>query len=424
MRPWLGNAIALKPRYHQHYTLSFNIMQNPHPPIGAKSMFEVTPLHSENDSQRLGEILCQCFNFAREKVPAYLEGIGIENFRVVRSNQGVLGGLAIYNMAQYFGGKAIPTGGVAAVGIAPEYRGQGAAKVLLRAILQELYAKNVPLSTLYPATQRLYRAVGYEQAGMRCLWQIPLADLALRDRICSVYYLEKPDIFKLNKIYQQLAPRFDGYLHRHLFLWARILHEEAPFYAYELREGEIPVGYIIYQQDRSEAGLTLQIRDWVALTPGALQTLWTLISDYRSQVDYCRWYGGTIEPRLLCLPEQTAEIRESDTWFLRVVNVPQALMLRGYPDGIEGELYFEVQDDVIPQNEGKWVLRLSQGTATVEKSDRADLSFNSRGMAALYAGLYSAQQLAATGLIAGTEKAIQWANTLFRANCPNMPDFF
>ena len=387
-------------------------------------MFEVTPLHSENDSQRLGDILCQCFNFAREKVPAYQEGIGIENFRVVRSNQGILGGLAIYEMAQYFGGKGIPTGGIAAVGIAPECRGQGAARALLQGTLQELYAKNVPLSTLYPATQRLYRAVGYEQAGVRCLWQIPLADLALRDRVCSVHYIEKPDIFELNEIYQQFAPRCDGYLDRHLFLWARILHEEDPFYAYEVREGDRAVGYIIYQQDRSEAGLTLQIRDWVALTPGALQTLWTLISDHRSQVDYCRWYSGTIEPRLLCLPEQTAQIRESNTWFLRVVNVPQALILRGYSDGIEGELYFEVQDDVIPQNSGKWVLQVSQGIATVEKSDRADLCFHSRGMAALYAGLYSAQQLAATGLIEGTADAILLANTLFSANCPNMPDFF
>lgn len=387
-------------------------------------MFEVTPLQSENDSQRFGDILCQSFNFEREKLPAYLEGIGLENFRVVRSNQGILGGLAIYNMAQYFGGKAIPTGGIAAVGIAPECRGQGAAKALLRATLQELYAKNVPLSTLYPATQRLYRAVGYEQGGVRCLWKIPLANLALRDRVCSVHYIEKPDIFKLNEIYQQLAPRYNGYLDRHLFLWARILHEEDPFYSYEVRDGEIAVGYIIYQQDRSEAGLTLHIRDWVALTPGALQTLWTLISDHRSQVNYCRWYGGTIEPRLLCLPEQTATIRESDIWFLRVVNVPQALMLRGYPDGIEGELYFEVQDDVIPQNNGKWVLRLSQKRVMVEKSDRADLILNSRGITALYAGLYSAQQLAATGLIEGTAEAIQVANTLFSVNCPNMPDFF
>ena len=68
--------------------------------------------------------------------------------------------------------------GVSAVGIAPEYRGTGAASTLLGTLLRELYQEKIPLSSLYPATPPpLYRKLGYEQAISRCLWEIPIASL-------------------------------------------------------------------------------------------------------------------------------------------------------------------------------------------------------------------------------------------------------
>jgi predicted acetyltransferase len=395
-------------------------------------MFKVTPLNDEQDSQHLGEILCQCFKFPTEKWPEYRDGIGVENFRIIRSEAGILGGLAVYRMAQYFGGKAVKMGGVAAVGVAPEFRGSGAAKALLSETLRELYAEGVAISTLYPATQRLYRAVGYEQAGMRCQWELPLTNLALRaplresleNRVCSLHRLKNPDISYLKESYRHFAETCDGYLDRHPFLWGRIVHEEQPFYAYHVRDRDRVLGYIVYQQESCQSEIVLTVRDWVALTPEAMQTLWAFISSHRSQVARCRWYGGVIEPRLLLLPEQTAKIVDSIIWFLRIVDVVKALSLRGYPVGVEAELDFELSDDLIPENQGKWRLSVAEGKAEVRKCDRADLSLSCRGFASLYSGLYSPRQLQQMGFISGTEAALAIATRLFPQNMPAMADFF
>lgn len=112
------------------------------------------------EAQQLGALLQQCFSFAISSWEHYSNLLGLQNYRVIRHQGQVVGGLGIYQMGQWFGGRSIPTAGIAAVGVAPEHRGTGVAAELMRQTLKELKADSVALSTLYAATQRLYRKVG------------------------------------------------------------------------------------------------------------------------------------------------------------------------------------------------------------------------------------------------------------------------
>jgi predicted acetyltransferase len=47
-----------------------------------------------------------------------------------------------------------------------------------------------------------------------------------------------------------------------------------------------------------------------------------------------------------------------------------------------------------------------------------------RGLAPLYSGLFSAQQLASLGYLEGSEEVLAIATPLFAGPCPWMPDFF
>ena len=83
----------------------------------------------------------------------------------------LVGGLGILFMGQWFGGRSVRTGGIAAVGVPPEERGEGAAEALMTSVLRGLRKRGVPISTLYPSNLRLYRKVGYEQVPRRHEWQ-------------------------------------------------------------------------------------------------------------------------------------------------------------------------------------------------------------------------------------------------------------
>lgn len=80
--------------------------------------------------------------------------------------------------------------GIAAVGVLPEYRGQGVANRLLKQTIQELHSQQIPISALYPATQAPYRKVGYEQGGSSCKWQLPTASIQLQERDLALERIE------------------------------------------------------------------------------------------------------------------------------------------------------------------------------------------------------------------------------------------
>lgn len=386
---------------------------------------EFGKIATSEEAEILGKILCQCFNFSFSEWSNYCDRISLENFRAIRQDGKIAGGLAIYQMGQWFGGNSIPMAGIAAVGISPEYRGKKVAIELLSNTVREIYQQGVPISSLYPATQRLYHQGGYEQAGSRCYWEVPTQTIKLSDRTLPLEKLTtiQADIFQ--PIYHQQAKQNNGNLDRHPAIWQRIIeHKEDVVYAYIVGSQTKPEGYIIFSQKIENNASYLAIWDWVALTPAAISRLWTFIGDHRSQIDSARWYAGMVDSRLLLLPEQTAKICSHELWFLRIINVEKALNLRGYPAGIETELHLAIKDSLLPENTGNFILQVSNGKGEVTKGGRGDLQLDIRSLAPLYSGLFTPTQLQLTDRLEATENALSIAAQLFTSSHPWMPDMF
>jgi predicted acetyltransferase len=397
-----------------------------------KPHLEFGLLSHEEEAKQLAAILNQCFAFTNTE--RYFHRLGLENFRVVREGSRIVGGLGIYQMGQWFGGKSVAMAGLAGVGVPPEQRGTGVAFELLSQTLQELHKREVPISALYPATQRLYRKVGYEQGGNACIYEIQTNSIGLSDRTLPIQPVTpiNPEIF--SDIYCQSAIKINGYLDRHQSIWSGIiqprefwegiipLREQEVIYAYLVGAQSQPEGYIIFYQNSQES--KLGILDWVALTTAAAKRLWTFVADHRSQIQTATWRGSVVHPLLLFLPEQTAKVKNSSIWMLRIIDVVKALSVRGYAAGVEAELHLAVQDDLLTGNNGNFILRVSGGSGEVTRGGRGDLRLNIRGLSPLYTGLYTAHQLQFSGFLEATEKALASATQIFASSVPWMADLF
>lgn len=381
---------------------------------------------SQEDIQQLGHILRQCFVMSPSDNEFYLQRIGLENFRVIYSEQKVAGGLAIIPMGQWWGGQLVPMAGIAAVGIAPEYRGDGAAIALLQQMLQELSQREIPISVLYPATQRLYRKAGYEQAGSSCVWEIPSDSIQIRQPSLPIEAVNSQDYAIFHELYQQQAKLTHGYLNRHPAIWQGLVRESDSeiIYSYLIGDHDQPQGYIIMTQERTQEGTILRIKDWAILSKAALQTFWTFATNHRSIIDKVIWKSSVIDALTLMLPEKTASIRNQDRWMLRIVDVCKALEARGYPPGVEAELHLEVQDDLLTANHGKFILSVANGKGEVTKGGKGELQLDIKGLAPLYSSLFTPHQLQLLGKLKATDTAILTATQIFAGESPWMIDFF
>jgi GNAT superfamily N-acetyltransferase len=131
----------------------------------------------------VSDIMVQSFAVPSGDVRTWLEKAGWDQVRVVRGAKGPAAACLLIPMGQWVGGRAVPTVGIAGVGSRPDQRGQGSAKALMQAVLNEARGQGVALSTLYPATDSVYRRVGYERAGTRwtCVLLKELPVLPLQD---------------------------------------------------------------------------------------------------------------------------------------------------------------------------------------------------------------------------------------------------
>ncbi|AGY59744.1 GNAT family N-acetyltransferase [Gloeobacter kilaueensis] len=375
---------------------------------------------------QLGQLVTQCFNFAPEHWPVFGERIGQANHRIVQVGTQIVGGLGIYRLGQYFGGCSVPMAGLAAVGVAPEWRGSGAASVLLAGTLRELHAEGMPLSALYPATQRVYRKAGYEQAGLACRWSAPAHSLDLGERQLAVEPIEAHFEPLLAELYHQFAHRQPGLLDRSRAIWERIFDpgsDRARLFAYRIGPLSAPEGYVIFCQQATERGYDLGVRDFVALTPQAQRRLWTFLADHRSLAEQVFWDGPPVEAAALLFEEQHCRL-QAERWMLRIVDLGAALNLRGYAPSLEAELHIEVTDNLLTENTGRFVLSVFGGRAEVTPGGRGDCRLDIRALAPLYSGLFSAGQLAALGLVDAPPKAIETAERLFAGPVPWMNDHF
>ena len=390
-----------------------------------KREFEYSTVTSSEDVQKFGSILAQCFLASPDEEQAWVKRMGVENIRVIREQKEIVGGLVTIPMGQWRNGGTVPMTGIAGVGIAPESRGSGAALSLMQQAIKELYVNDVPTSVLYPATQRLYRNVGYEQGGSFCSWEIPAQSIQIKEQPLPVKSVSL-DSEIYYELYTKQARNINGYLNRNQTIWNRIIQpsDKEVFYGYVIGSIEKPEGYIIISQYSRDNENILSVVDWVTLTNAATKTFWSFLSNHRSQIDKIRWRSSAIDNLMFILPEQTAKNRFIQRWMLRIINVEKALSSRGYSPGIETELQLEITDDLIAENNGKYVLSIAKGCGKIIKGGKGELKLDIRGLASLFTGLFSPQQLQVAGKIDGTEQAISTATQIFAGTSPWMMDFF
>lgn len=377
----------------------------------------------------------------------YVERVGPENLRGVYNGETLAGGLAFYRMGQWFGGRCVPCAGLSGVAIDPGYRGTGACKTLLVSWLDELHAEQTPLAALYASTKNLYRSVGFEQAGHRLDYAIPMESLTVDrsarqmpvtriakpmpgDAKPSSYQIE-PHIALLKRISAERNQANNGLLERTDGQWERVIDPigATTTSTYILGGLDQPQGYVVLHHNHRSGGHPhpLTASDWVANSPAAFQRMLALVRDHRSMCDRFQWIGGPQDPLLMLASEERVEVTAQIRTMNRIVDLPRALSERGYPKHPDLCLNLAVQDDLLSKNSGYWQLRLQDGRARVTQIASADsyIQLGIDALVPLYTSLMTASQLRSVGkLTASDSEAVELADLIFAGPAPWTNDMF
>lgn len=366
------------------------------------------------------------FGFAAADAEPWLRTGGVENLRVLRRGATIDACLLLIPHAQFFAGRSVPAMGVAAVATAADRRGTGAAVALLEAMLRELHARGVATSNLYPATLPLYRRVGYEIAGARYEVKAPITSLPRRDRALPLREMRAEERPALEASYREAAARTNGWLDRGPYVWGRVFAPRGEHArAFVVGEPGRIEGHAVFFERRGGAkDYSLVATDLVARTPAAIARLFTLFADHGTLADTVTWFGSPSDALVHALPSVDYAVRVQHTWMTRLVDVPKALVARGWPPGMSASVDLHVRDPLLSANDGRFVLAIEGGRASVERGGRGTFALDVRALAALYTGHMTPRALAIAGVLDAPEEDLPRAEAMFAVPAPSLVDFF
>ncbi|MFL6126093.1 enhanced intracellular survival protein Eis [Actinophytocola sp.] len=379
------------------------------------------------DDEQIHEVARLAFGGAREPGPDSLWSNQPGWHGLVAELDGRIGGtLKVRDYQQFFGGTAVPMGGISTVAVAPAGRGHGVATALLDAVLPEMRDRGQCVSALYPSVPALYRSRGWEQTGNyervklrpELFALLPAARLVMR-------HATEADLPALHDCYLRFARTVDGMLDRSTaaFQLERLLEldivEVAPgedgtvrgYLTGERREGDTLIIHDLVADDRETAlGLFANLGRWAGI-----------LTEISLRINDPAWW------QLLMTQPMLHEVR-NHPWMLRVVDLPAAVAARGWPNAAylaSTSVDIEVVDEHAPWQAGRHRLVVDGGKVVCEPGGDGTVRLQARALGPWYAGSADTAMLRRGGLLDGDASAARVLDLLTGApRLPRMADSF
>lgn len=388
----------------------------------------VRPVQGEALAQT-ARCLAEAFGNSVAQTEEWFEYAGPKHVRALFADDTIIGGLLRAPMGQFFGGRAVPTLGIAGLGIAPEHRRTGAASALLKQTLLEAQAAGVALSTLYPSNNRLYAKAGYGIAGARYRGAVGIEHLMALpavDRDLTVRRLDDSDRAAMGAIYTTSARTRPGHLARGPYVWDRVYRawNDRPPICTGVFDGDRLAGYVVWRQKSPDPRYTLHIADVVAPTRPVADRLWGFLAEQGTMVDRVTGATAPDDPFWLALPWPGPSVELHSHWMLRLVDLQAAIAERGFVEGPVLVVDLQVHDPIIEANDGAWRLIVEDGRGRLEPGGAGLVKVTIDALAALYSGFQGCNQLAARGVLQGGSSQCAGLDAAFLGASPWSPDMF
>jgi predicted acetyltransferase len=296
---------------------------------------------------------------------------------VVTEREAVIGCARLQVEAQWFGGRAEPTGMVSSVAVAPEARGRGVSRAILRGLLEQARADECVGVSLYPSALQPYRRAGFAVAGSHLTARLHLASIRA-DPSAKVEQLDG-DLAGLMSQYGRWSATTDGAVDRSEAWWReRVLSSDPPTphgvgdgsaRAYVVRDAGSVIGHVVFTQralgdEAYLAGVVCRSLAW-DVPEAARALLWFLASGL-PLTTAVTWPASLVDP-LGAFTDDQPEIVAAHPWMHRLVDPVAAIRGRAYAHTTRAAVAFHVDDAFMPEWAATLSVTIEGGTAHVEE---------------------------------------------------------
>jgi predicted acetyltransferase len=324
--------------------------------------------------------------------------------------------IAAYSLEMTLPGGPRPVAGVSQVSVQPTHRRRGLLRTLMTTGLADLHERGrEAVAALWATEPGIYGRFGYGSANRVASVTVRRGEGGFgfgapeasgRVRLGDPAS-ERP---ALQTVLEAVRPGRVGLFARDDRWWDnRIFDPEerragsSPLLAVVHEGDDGPDGYALYSTaarwDNWVPRGTVEVREIVAHTPAAANTLWRYLLDTDLVAELQAWNLPLDSPLLQLMADpRRARPTLRDNLHVRLVDLPRALAERSY--ATEVDVVLAVEDRTAPWNAGRWRVSAGPDGATCTATpDAADLTLDVRELGAAHLGGTTLGELARAGLV-------------------------
>ncbi|MFJ4428428.1 GNAT family N-acetyltransferase [Streptomyces bobili] len=345
----------------------------------------------------------------------------------IRDGQVVAGGLG-FVVDQFFGGSPVPSACLGAGCVAPEERGQHLAARMTAERLRPLRERGAVISATSTSSNGYARRLGWEAPVQVFAWSVAADDLK-RSFTGGNFSIGHGLTDDARSLQRDLARQWNGPVLRPVW-WSSWKENKSALATYRFHSpGHPAAGVLSLATKRHERhGVSLVVHDFWAATEPASAAMLAFLGRHNTRAETIEFRRGALPPypTLLHNLHRFRPIAESwHPWMLRILDVPEAVRLRGWPTDLTTAVPIEIENET-GTSWDRWMFQMKAGTAEITPTPaEGQVTFTRRQLAVWYAGGYrSATSARMAGVRAVSEKALA---SLVRSTAdlePWLPDHF
>lgn len=341
----------------------------------------------------------------------------IENLTVAEVAGDIVAHAFLFPFEASFGGRRTQVGGVASVAVAPEARGRGVGRALMKRLHVISDARGDAVTLLHPFRQGFYASLGYAPVtSRRRLAFDPRAVPEGWRKLAHARPLGRAkgdDRERIESLHAAAAARTNGWITRSSAQWDRLFLRERRHHL--VTEG----GYVAFtiDQEHTHGEAVLGVDELVAIDDVARRTLYGALSTMRDQVHEIVIEVANDDPVEHALTDMDRRRYGTDTVehalgeivagpMVRIEDVHRAIESRGYREG-------EATFDVVVDDEIAMAVAITDGRASVSGArGGAVLRATRATLAGIFYGGLRAIDAARVGLLDADPKLLERIDAL------------
>ena len=330
---------------------------------------------------------------------------------------------AVYPLEMNIYGTKYPVGFVTSVCTYPEHTGHGIMKRLMIQSLTHMHENHRPFALLYPYSIPLYRRLGWEIISNKMTYIVK--DTQIPRRIKEPGYIRRVEWNdkEFMQLHTTFAQKTHGCLFRNNLAWEEYWRwdEDDTKVAIYYSDDNVPYGYMVYLIKND----IMHIKEMIYLTHEAQRGLWEFIHAHDSMIDEVR--GNNYYSESIAFELDDSDIKETIRPYSmgRIIDVAEFFGSYHFdPDEPEAIFCFEVEDELLPWNNGKFTVKFEHGICTLtDEEPEYAMKLSIATLTTLLLGYKTAEKLYGMNRIVAEPAAVEILDDILLHQIPYVSDY-